>query len=412
MEKVNVAFIGLGHRGLDLMQTLTAVKGANIVALCDFYQERLEEANKILKEKTGNTAKLYKDYKEVLKDKDICAVIVSTSWETHISISIDAMKAGKITAMEVGGAYNVQDCWNLVEAYEQTKTPFMLLENCCYDEFELLTTSLHRAGKLGEVVHCHGAYGHDLRNEIAGGNINKHYRLRNYLNRNCENYPTHELGPIAKLLDINRGNKMVSLVSVASKAVGMAEYVKSDKNKDDTIKDAKFMQGDIVNTIITCEDGSTISLRLDTTLPRYYSREFTVHATKGICTQEHRTVLLEEDCDMEKYYEPIKTVKEFINNADNYKEYAPKIWQEVTEEQIKLGHGGIDFFCLQAFIDCIINGEEMPIDIYDTASWYAITALSEISIKSGGAPQQIPDFTKGEWKNRPRKDVVKFPKIK
>ncbi len=412
MEKVKVGFVGLGHRGLDLMTTLLALPTVEVVALCDKYADRIDKGNEIITGKGFAKAKAYTNYADMLADEEVKAVIVSSSWDQHIGMSIESMKAGKITAMEVGGAYDIQECWDLVNTYEQTKTPFMLLENCCYDEFELLTTSLARAGKLGEIVNCHGAYGHDLRREISGGNINKHYRLNNYMKRNTENYPTHELGPIAKLLDINRGNKMVSMVSVASKACGMAEYVKSDKNKDKSIENAKFMQGDVINTIITCADGSTISLRLDTTLPRYYSREFTVHGTKGLCVQESRSVYIEGDTDFEKYYEPVKTVKEFINNADNYAEYVPEIWQNVTEEIIKAGHGGIDYFILKAFIDAVINGEEMPIDVYDAASWYAVTALSEKSIASGGAPQFFPDFTRGAWVNRPRKDVVKFPKSK
>ena len=131
-------------------------------------------------------------------------------------------------------------CWELVRAYEETKTPIMMMENCCYDRFELLSTAMVRAGKFGEIVHCHGAYSHDLRDEILGGNVNRHYRLNNYMRRNCENYPTHELGPIAKILNINRGNRMLSLVSVASKAAGLKEFSLSDKNPDKSLAGKDF----------------------------------------------------------------------------------------------------------------------------------------------------------------------------
>ena len=141
------------------------------------------------------------------------------------------------------------------------------MENCCYGKFELLSLALARAGELGTLVHAHGSYGHDLREEVLGGRVNRHYRLENYLKRNCENYPTHELGPIAKILDINRGNRMLSLVSVASKAAGLEEFSYTEKNPDQTLRGQKFAQGDIVNTIITCANGETISLKLDTTQP-------------------------------------------------------------------------------------------------------------------------------------------------
>lgn len=162
----------------------------------------------------------------------------------------------------------------------------MMLENCCYDRFELLSTALTRKGVLGEIVHCHGAYSHDLRDEILGGNVHRHYRLKHYQNRNCENYPTHELGPIAKLLGVNRGNRMVKLYSAASKAAGLTAFSYSDKNPDLTLRGQQFAQGDIVNTLITCENGEPVSLTLDTTLPKYYSREFTVRGTKGLTNQE------------------------------------------------------------------------------------------------------------------------------
>ncbi len=412
MKKINIGIIGLGSRlRLGLLNTILSCEEANIVAVCDKYEDRIEYALDKIKEKTGKEAKGYTDYKELLNDDCIEAVIIASSWEHHISMAIESMNAGRITGMEVGGAYDIEECWELVRTYERTKTPIMMLENCCFDEFELLTTSLHRAGKLGEVVHCHGAYRHDLRNEIIGGNVNKHYRLENYKKRNCENYPTHELGPIAKLLDINRGNKMVSLVSVSSKEVGLKLYANSPEAPDKSMTEQVFKQGDIVDTIIKCSDGSTITLTLDTTLPRYYSREFTVNATKGVCSQETNMIMLEDDTNLEEDFLPNKTVRKHLDNAENYAKYKPDIWSNVTAEEKELGHGGMDFFMMKAFLKCAINGEEMPIDVYDAASWMCITALSEVSIACGGMPQQIPDFTCGKWITRKRKDVVEFPNI-
>ena len=214
-----------------------------------------------MKEKRGHAPRVYADFKEMLADKDVRVTFICSSWEAHIEQAILSMRAGKITAMEVGGASNLQECYDLVSAYEETHTPFMMLENCCYDRFELLSTALTRKGVLGEIVHCHGAYSHDLRDEILGGNVHRHYRLKHYQNRNCENYPTHELGPIAKLLGVNRGNRMVKLYSAASKAAGLTAFSYSDKNPDLTLRGQQFAQGDIVNTLITCENGETVSLK-------------------------------------------------------------------------------------------------------------------------------------------------------
>ena len=329
---------------------------------------------------------------------------VATSWETHVEVAIDAMKLGIPVALEVGGAYCVERMWDMVHTYEATKTPIMFMENCCYGKQELLATSLVRNGILGDIVHAHGAYAHYLAPGIANGVARRHYRLRNYLNRNCENYPTHELGPIAKVLNINRGNQMVSLVSVASRAVGVQDYISRNPGKFPHLEGKQFRQGDIVNTIITCADGSTISMRLDTTLPRHYSREFNLHGTRGCYEMNTNMVFL--DGGMETY-QPVEYYKASFNNAAEYEEkYLPALWKNITEEQRKVGHGGMDGLMFLEFTRLLKEGKPMPIDVYDAASWMVVTALSEASVAAGGMPQAIPDFTGGMWTRRQPLDVV------
>ena len=400
MKKVRMGVIGLGNRGYAIIGTVLSCEEAEVTAVCDVYADRIERAAEKVKKLRGNEVKKYSDYRELLKSDEVDAVLVASGWENHVEASVTAMKCGKAVAMEVGGSYSIEDCYCLVNTYRETGTPFMFMENCCFDKFELLTTSLVRAGKLGEIVHCHGAYAHDLRDEVTGGNVNRHYRLNNYLKRNCENYPTHELGPIAKILNINRGNRMVSLVSVASKSAGLKEYVKN-KKPDPSLEGKDFAQGDIVSTVIKCAGGETITLTLDTTLPRYYSREFTVRGTKGLAWQEADMVIIENECDTHAY-------KENCGSAAKYAEYLPPVWKNITEEQLKLGHGGMDYLEFKAFFKALLNGEEMPIDVYDAAALMCITALSEKSIALGGMPQSIPDFTEGKWILRPSKDVTEL----
>jgi hypothetical protein len=256
-----------------------------------------------------------------------------------------------------------------------------------------------RKGLFGEIVHCKGGYRHDLRDEIAFGKENRHYRLRNYLNRNCENYPTHELGPIAKVLDINRGNRMVSLVSVSSKAAGMKEFIKAKKADDEELMNATFAQGDIVTTVITCAHGETILLTLDTTLPRSYSRDFSVQGTKGMYSEESDSIYVDGVTAHEWSHAAT------WGNAKNFEEYHTTVWKDYKKNGIKGGHGGIDWLELNAFIDCVHSGEPMPIDVYDAASWMCITPLSEDSIATG-MPVAIPDFTSGAWTTRAPLDVL------
>ena len=405
MNRIKTAVIGLGCRGSLLASIIADMEEAEIVCVCDLYEDRQADAAAMIEKKSGRKPRVCTDYHEILHDKTIRAVIIAASWEAHVRIAVDCMRAGKITALEVGGAYCIEDCSLLVQTYEQTKTPFMFLENCCYGKFELLSTALARKGLLGEIVHCHGAYGHDLRAEVLGGNVNRHYRLNNYLKRNCENYPTHELGPIARLLGINRGNRMRSLVSVSSKAAGLTGFSRTPRNPDPSLCGQAFAQGDIVNTLITCEDGTTISLKLDTTLPRYYSREFTVRGTKGCCLQDIDAVLLDDE-GLEEFFEPLDSVKKYLGNAAEFSEYLPDIWKNVEKDRLRCGHGGMDYLMLREFFRAVQAGRPMPIDVYDAAAWMAITPLSEQSIKQGGACIEVPDFTNGRWKTAKNEDVV------
>ena len=407
MKEITYVLCGCGGRGSSLTKNVVSkIDGVKIVGVCDAgWIDKAETLCQNLEEQGITGVKAYSDYKLMFEELKPDCVFVATSWEQHAEVAIYAMEKGIAVAMEVGGAYNEKDCWDLIDTYERTKTPFMFMENCCYNKTELLVTNVARHGLMGELVYCHGAYGHDLRHEISHGKQRRHYRLRNYLTRNCENYPTHELGPIAKILNINRGNRMLSLTSMASKAAGLHDYIQ-DKEEIADLKDAEFKQGDIVDTLIKCENGELISLRLDTTLPRFYSREFTVRGTRGMYTEDNNSLLIEGE--FEESWDLVKFHKENDNNVDKYEKYLPKIWKDVTKEILDAGHGGMDYFEFVAFFDALKNGDEMPIDVYDAAAWMCITYLSEISIKNGGAPVEIPDFTRGAYKNREPKDVIDF----
>lgn len=410
MEKIRVGIVGLGGRGMALIRSMLACEECEVVAVCDLYEDRRAAGVARVENMRGNTPRSYEKYEDMLADSEVAAVVIATSWDEHTRMAVAAMRAGKYTAVEVAGAYDLEDCWQLVRTYEETKTPIMLLENCCFDRFELLTTALARSGRLGRVLYCHGAYAHELREEILGGNVDRHYRLRNYLYRNCENYPTHELGPIAKLLNINRGNKLLTVSSVATKAgVGLALAAADERCPDKTLAGREFAQGDVVVTTITCAGGEVITLRLDTTLPRTYSREFTVHGTKGICAQDADMVLLEGKVDMHEFFEPSDVTEKHLRSAKGYEEYLPDFWRNITERERDLGHGGMDYFQFKAFFHAILTGEEMPIDVYDMAAWMAVTPLSEQSIAQGGAPQAVPDFTRGKWILRESRDVAPLP---
>ncbi len=410
MELIKVGVIGLGPRGRGLISSMLICKDVEVVAVCDKYEERVKLGSERVVKMSGKTPKGYTNSTELINDPEVQAVVIASSWDTHTDLAIESMKAGKYTAVEVGGAYDLEDCWALVRTYEETKTPIMLLENCCFDEFELTATAMARAGKFGRIVYAHGAYAHELLGEVLGGEIDKHYRLKNYTLRNCENYPTHEIGPIAKVLNITRGNKILNVSSFATKAgVGLSACANSPASPDPNQAGKEFNQGDIVVTNISCSNGEVINITLDTTLPRYYSREFTLRGTKGLCEQGTGMYLFANEYDLHEFFDTVDFVKKNIDNKKKYEEYKPEIWRNITEEQMKAGHGGMDTLEFEAFFSAIRNGTPMPIDVYDMATWMAITPLTEQSISLGGAPVSMPDFTRGKWMYREPVDVVPLP---
>lgn len=394
-DKVRFGVIGVGSRGRGIVKTVLGIDHACVTAICDVYEDRVADSCKRAEEIQGFAPRSVFDWHELLTADDVDAILVLCAWEPHIEMAIASMKAGKPVGVEVGGAYSIDDCWRLVHTYEETGTPCMLLENCCYGRMELMVANMVKQGVFGDVVHCEGGYRHDLRSEIAFGKENRHYRLRNYLSRCCENYPTHELGPIAQLLNINRGNRMVYLTSMASSARGMHEYIKNTPTADQSLLDKTFAQGDVVTTCIKCAGGQTITLTLDTTLPRAYSRQYTVQGTRGMYMEDNNSVYLDSDHGEKMHF----NWKGQWNNAkDVYLEkYEHPIWQKFLTDGVRGGHGGMDYLVYNEFVQAIYENKPMPIDVYDMAAWMCISALSEESIQKGSAPVAIPDFTNGRW---------------
>lgn len=394
MNKIKLGIIGLGQRGNGLLDEILQMEDVEVFAVCDLYEDRTQAAFEKIKEKCGNEPFKTTDFNELLSLNEVETVLISAAWEAHVELAIASMNAGKWTALEVGGAYDVNDCFRLVDTYERTKTPFMFMENCCYGRRELMCLNMVKKGVFGEVVHCDGAYIHDLREEVSSGYEIRHYRLENYLHRNCENYPTHELGPIAKILNINNGNRMLSLSSYASKSAGLHEYVVNKRGTTDSLSEKHFNQGDVITTVIKCANGETITLALDTTLPHPYSRNFNVNGTKAYYCENNDSIYI----DGEEYEGGEFTWKENWGNAERYLDkYDHPLWKQYEKDGVRKGHGGMDYLTLRAFFESFKQNMLPPINVYDAAAWMAITPLSEQSIALGGAAVPIPDFTRGKW---------------
>ena len=392
-KTIKIGFIGLGPRGRGLFETLFQIEEIKITAISDIVSENIDKTLEKFDEKGVVRPKTYTDHKALLANDEIDAVIIATNWLSHIPVAIDAMKAGKYTAIEVGPAASLDECWQLVRTSEETGMPCMLLENCCYGKYELMILNMIRMGRFGQVVHCECGYGHDLRYMVD----EMHNRLRNNMHRNGDLYPTHGLGPIAKMLDINRGNRFVSLVSMASKASGLKDWIKKNKGEEHELSGFDFVKGDVVQTMIKCAHGQSILITHCVTLPRPYSRFNVIYGTNAIFSEEKMSIYLDE-----------KKNEQWENVDDYYNVYAHPLWKEFDEEGSKGGHGGMDYLVLKAFAECVVNKTKPPIDVYDAASYMAVSVLSEESIYKGSGAVAFPDFTNGRWVDREAKPVSKY----
>lgn len=397
---VKLAIIGLGNRGHGMLSApiipMAKAGDVEIVAVCDLLADRVEDVKRIITDNGLPTPYGTTVPAELLAIEEIEAVYIAVSWEAHVEVAVAAMEAGKFVGLEAGGAYDLEDCYRLVRTHERTGSELMLMENCCYGKREMMMINMVRQGVFGDVVHCNGAYCHDLRTEIIAGKEIKHYRLRNYIHRNGENYPTHEIGPIAKLLDINNGNRFVSLTSVSSCAKSMHQYVVDTKGPDHPLAKVDFKQGDVTTTLLTCAGGQTVCITLDTTRPRAYSRRFEVLGTKATYLEDNDSLFIDGNEEHRKHEWAIWD--KMWGNAKEYEdEYLHPLWKDSVGSDM---HGGIDHLVFAAFVEAVREGLHPPIDVYDAATYMAITVLSEQSVAHGGMAIPFPDFTAGKWTMR------------
>lgn len=403
IDTVRIGFVGVGERGWRAVERISLIGGVEITAICDELDEVAQAAKKRIKTE-GHPAVIYSgkedSWMEMCRRDDLDLVYICTPWALHAPIAIYAMEQGKHVATEIPAATTVEDCWKLVKTSEKTKKHCVILENCCYDFFELLTLNLARQGFFGDIVHCEGAYIHEIGESLFHrGKPGRSWRLEENMKRNGILYPTHGLGPVAQIMNINRGNKMEYLVSMQSDDFLMNNYAKELSKKEDYFKqfvDAPFRGNMNITTIKTIK-GQTILLQHDVTTPRPYSRLHTISGTKATAQKypDPPRIAIGRDDWMSE--EELKKLEE---------KYATPLVKKIGKIAKEVGgHGGMDFLMDWRLIDCLRNGLPVDMDVYDAASWSVIGPLSEWSVANRSMSIDIPDFTNGKWETNQPIDI-------
>jgi len=390
LDTVRIGNIGIGNRGSSALKRLIQIEGVEIKAVCDLIPERATSSLnrfKNLPYKPETYSGKEDEWKKVCEREDIDLIYITTPWNLHAPMAVYAMEHGKHAVVEVPAAITVDECWQLVETSENTRKHCMMLENCCYDFFELLTLNMARQGFFGEIVHCEGAYIHMF--TFNPENKIKTWRHNENINRNGNLYPTHGLGPVCQIMDINCGDRMDYIVSVSSKDFTMSGLYNKAAAEDEFWKPfaeqaAQTHRGNMNTSIIHTGKGRTIMLQHDISSPNVYSRIYKVSGTRAAAL---------------KYPLPAKiSVGDDWITAEDYqrleKEYTPEITRRIGDmARMVGGHGGMDFMMDWRLIDCLRNGLALDMNVYDAALWSAIGPLSEWSVAQRSSPVDVPDFT-------------------
>jgi hypothetical protein len=408
--KVRLGFIGVGMRGQNHLDLALRRNDVEVVAICDVQQRMIDMSKELIKKSGKPMPQVIMEgshgYKKLLENKTIDAVIIATPWEWHTVMCLDAMRAKKYVGCEVITGMTVEECWQLVHASEETGMPLMMLENVCYRRDVMAVLNMVRQNIFGEIVHLQGGYQHDLREvkfndgkQAYGGGVEfgekgfseASWRTLHSVNRNGDLYPTHGIGPAAMMIDINRGNRFTELVSFSTKSKGLHEYIVKNGGENHPNAKVNFKLGDIVTTMIKCANNETILLQHDTNLPRPYSLGFRVQGTKGIWMDVNNSIYIEGQS---------KKAHEWDQATEWLDKYDHPLWKKYGNDAAGAGHGGMDWFVLNAFIEATKLKTNTPQDVYDAVTWSAITPLSETSIRLGGETVEFPDFTQGQWMYR------------
>ena len=408
-DKLKVGMIGVGLRGTNHLNNVLLRDDVLVTAICDIDPRRITIALDHIEKAGEKKPAVFGDddyaYRDLLEMEDVDAVIISTPWLWHARMAKDSMLAGKYAGVEVSAANTMEECWDLVNVHEQTGTHLMILENVNYRRDVLAVLNMVKQNVFGELVHFRCGYQHDLRFvklndgksaygkgvEFGEKGISEAaWRTQHSLLRNADVYPTHGVGPMAVMCDVNRGNRFSSITSNATKGIGLHDYIVKNGGADHPNAKLKFKQGDVITSTIETTNGETIIVTHDCNLPRPYSLGFRVQGLNGLWEKDGDRIYIEGESKPHRWDDS----KEWLEKYDH------PLWKKYGEKAMGAGHGGMDFFVINAFVESAKLNIAPPLDVYDAAAWSAITPLSELSIENNGEPQDFPDFTRGNWIKR------------
>ena len=410
IETVRVAFVGLGMRGPWAVMRFCHIPGVEIVALCDYEYERAEYCQNFLRGAALMPADIYcgaDGYKELCQRDDIDLVYIAADWNHHYPIAMCAMEHGKHTAIEVPSAMNLEQCWSLIDMAEKHRLHCFILENCCYDYYELTALNMAQAGLLGEIIRAEGAYIHTLDeywdaywlDPEDDDKAKLHWRLKYNMENRGDLYTTHGLGPVAQCMNIHRGDRFTTLVAMDTESFVGKALVESKMGEECST----FRNGDHTTTLMRTAQGRVVEIQHNVMTPQPYNRLFKLTGTKGYATKypTPELALMPEALHSTNMPQMDNISAHRFMSAEQrdalMAEYYHPILVKYGEEGRDMGHGGMDYIMDARLVYCLQNGLPLDMDVYDMAEWCCIAELGALSMDNNCASVAFPDFTRGHW---------------
>lgn len=336
MKSIRVAFVGLGDRGRTALRLMTAMSEVEVAALCDTVEANVQAA-KVYAQPTTYCSAGAESYKIVCQHPDVDLVYICSDWASHARIAIAALEAGKHVAVEVPAGLTLDELKALVATARRVQKVCFMLENCCFDKQLIKAIDDIRQGAIGEIVHAEGSYYHELADRWTPWRLEMNRHLKGDL------YPTHEIGPICKALNIGTNDRLATLVSMDSAAVaGPQAYQRSMQ-----VQATDFNNGDHTTTLIRTQRGCTILLKHDVQTKQPYERRLTFIGTKGRIT---------------------------------------------LDDAGKASHEEMSVAMNRHLVDVLLHGCKPQVSLEEMATWCSIIPLSSLSIERGYAPVEVPEF--------------------
>lgn len=413
LETVRVAFVGLGMRGPGAVNRFTHIPGTEIVALCDYDSIRAEASQEYLRKAGLAPADIYfgeNGYKELCKRPDVDLIYIATDWEHHFPVAKEALENGKHAAIEVPSAMNMEQCWELINLAEKNRLHCMILENCCYDYYELNALAMAQAGVFGEILRAEGAYIHNLdpywdyywKNPTEDTD-SLGWRMKYNMENRGDVYATHGLGPVAQCMNIHRGDRFKTLVAMDTKSVHGRDFVEKRTGRPCPL----YRNGDHTTTLMRTENGKVVEIQHNVMTPQPYNRLFKLTGTKGYATKyPEQHIALEKDQLIASGIQPSAdniSSHSFLPDSEYdslMARYTHPIIKKYGEMGREMGHGGMDFMMDSRLVYCLQNGLPLDMDVYDLAEWCSLGELGALSMDNNSAAVAFPDFTRGHWNDR------------